>query len=112
MRPLFLLALLAFTPLAAAAESPNVLLILADDQGWGDVHSHGNAAIETPNLDKLAAEGARLDRFYVCQLCAPTRASLLTGRYHLRTGVHGVTRAAENMREGETTLAELFRATG
>ena len=83
---------------APAVERPNVLLILTDDQGWGDIRSHGNDRIDTPVLDRLAASGARFDRFYVSPVCAPTRASLLTGRYHLRSGVHGVTRAYETMR--------------
>jgi arylsulfatase A len=85
---------------------PNVLLIMTDDQGWGDFHSHGNDKIDTPVLDKLASEGARFERFFVSPVCAPTRAGLLTGRYHLRTGTHGVTRTYETMREEEVTLAE------
>ena len=91
---------------------PNVLLIITDDQGWGDIYSHGNDKLDTPVLDKLAADGARFDRFFVSPLCAPTRASLLTGRYHLRTGTHGVTRGQETMRSEEVTLAEIFRQAG
>ncbi len=93
-------------------QHPNVLLIMTDDQGWGDITSHGNTALKTPHLDALAASGARLHRFYVSPVCAPTRAGLLTGRYHLRTGTHGVTRGRENMRGIETTVAELFQAAG
>ena len=89
---------------------PNVLLIMTDDQGWGDLHSHGNDKIDTPVLDKLGTEGARFDRFFVSPVCAPTRAGLLTGRYHLRTGTHGVTRGRENMRADEVTIAEVFKA--
>lgn len=89
-----------------------MLLILTDDQGWGDVSSHGNGKVDTPNLDRLAAGGARFDRFFVDPLCAPTRAALLTGRYALRAGVHGVTRGHETMRAGEVTLAEAFRDAG
>ncbi|MFG0297248.1 MAG: sulfatase-like hydrolase/transferase, partial [Maioricimonas sp. JB045] len=73
---------------AAAASQPNVVLIMTDDQGWGDIASHGNEWISTPNMDRIASEGARFERFYVSPVCAPTRASLLTGRYNLRTGVH------------------------
>lgn len=91
---------------------PNVLLILTDDQGFGDVGSHGNPVLQTPHLDALAASGARFERFYVSPVCAPTRASLLTGRYHLRTGVCGVTRGYENMRSEELTLAEVLRDAG
>ena len=91
---------------------PNIVLVLADDQGWGDLGLHGNANIRTPNLDALARAGARFDRFYVSPLCAPTRASLLTGRYHLRTGVTGVTRGEERMNLDEVTFAEVFQAAG
>ncbi len=96
----------------ARTDKPNVLLILTDDQGWGDIRSHDNEAIYTPNLDGLAASGARFERFFVSPVCAPTRASLLTGRYHMRTGVHGVTRGAENMRAEEVTIAEALKASG
>ena len=91
---------------------PNVLFILTDDQGYGDLHIHGNDSIDTPNLDGLANEGLRLDNFYVSPVCAPTRASLLTGRYHYRTGTTWVTRNGEAMRSEETTLAEVFKANG
>ena len=91
---------------------PNVVLILADDQGWGDLSLHGNPWIETPRLDSLAKSGARLTNFYVSPLCAPTRASILTGRYSLRTGVVSVSKGLENMDTEETTLAELFKANG
>lgn len=89
---------------------PNILLIITDDQGWGDISSHGNDTLRTPNLDRLASESYRFDRFYVSPVCAPTRASLLTGRYHLRTGVHGVTGRREVMRNTELTIAEFFRS--
>ena len=95
-----------------AGSSPNVLLIMTDDQGWGDLSAHGNTALNTPHLDALAASGASLQRFFVSPVCAPTRAGLLTGRYPLRTGTHGVTRGRENMRGEETTMAELFQQAG
>ncbi len=100
-----------FPPPAAVAQDPppNILLILTDDQGFGDIGSHGNPWVKTPHLDRLAAEGARFDRFFVEPVCAPTRAALLSGRYPTRTGVHGVTRGQENMRGEEVTLAELLR---
>ena len=91
---------------------PNVLLILSDDQGWGDVHSHDNPNIDTPVQDKLAADGVRFDRFYVSPVCAPTRASLLTGRYHLRTGTIWVTHNKETMRSEEVTIAEILKNNG
>ena len=96
----------------AAAASPNVLFILTDDQGWGDLSLHGNRFVETPNLDRLARSGAQFERFFVSPLCAPTRASLLTGRYHLRTGTVSVTQGWERMRSAELSLAEVFRQNG
>lgn len=96
----------------APTDRPNILLIMTDDQGWGDIRSHGNDQIDTPVLDRLAASGAHFDRFYVSSVCAPTRASLLTGRYYLRTGVNGVTRGRETMRSEEVTLAEILQQAG
>ncbi|MCH8046803.1 MAG: arylsulfatase [Planctomycetes bacterium] len=100
------------TACGLAADHPNVLLIMTDDQGYGDVRSHGNPAIDTPVMDALARSGARFERFFVSPVCAPTRASLLTGRYNLRTGTHGVTRGRENMRSEEVTIAEILKAAG
>ncbi len=97
---------------AGLSRKPNVVLMLTDDQGWGDVRSHGNALVDTPNMDNLAASGARFDRFFVSPVCAPTRAGLLTGRYHPRSGVHGVTRGYETMRSDEVTIAEILKAAG
>ncbi|GAB3011795.1 sulfatase-like hydrolase/transferase [Spirosoma pulveris] len=101
----------AVSPSSAAAR-PNVLFILTDDQGWGDLSLHGNRFVETPNLDRLARSGAQFEHFFVSPLCAPTRASLLTGRYHLRTGTVSVSQGWERMRGAELTLAEVFRQNG
>ena len=114
-RPLALVLLLVTAPSFAREpdrERPNVLLILTDDQGWGDIHSHGNKKLDTPNLDRLAEQGARFDRFFVSPVCAPTRAAMLTGRYPLRGGVHGVTRARETLRSEEVTIAEVLGGAG
>lgn len=97
---------------AKAQPSPNIVIILTDDQGWGDIASHGNPDIYTPNLDSLASAGARFDRFYVSPVCAPTRASLLTGRDHLRTGTQWVTYGLENMNADEVTFGEVFKDAG
>ena len=99
-------------PEHARQDHPNIVLIMTDDQGWGDIHSHGNPKLDTPVMDRLAQEGVRFERFFVSPVCAPTRASLLTGRYFLRTGTHGVTRAFETMRSEEITLAEAFKQAG
>lgn len=108
-----LFAVLCSTVLCAMAAPPlNVVVIVADDMGWGDLSVHGNRNIRTPNLDGLARDGARFDRFYVSPVCSPTRASLLTGRYPGRTGVRDVTRGGEWLNLDETTIADLFRAAG
>ena len=89
-----------------------MIIILADDQGWGDLSINGNTSINTSNLDRMAASGVRLDRFYVSPVCSPTRAELLTGRYHTRSGVHGTSAGSERMNADETTLAEVFQEAG
>jgi len=94
------------------SRKPNVVLVLTDDQGWGDLSCSGNTNLETPNIDKLATDGAVMDRFYVQPLCAPTRAEILTGRYYARTGVHGVTTRAECMNLDEKTIADVFKEGG
>ncbi len=97
----------------AAAERPNVILILTDDQGYGDLHAHGNPHLDTPVMDKLQLSGARFERFYVSPVCAPTRAALMTGRYYLRTGVSGVVPDhLATMRLDELTIAEALRPAG
>lgn len=91
---------------------PNILLIITDDQGWGDLSYHGNELIDTPHIDSLAAQSVVFDRFYVSPVCAPTRASLLTGRYHPATGTTWVTNRMEVMREDEITIAEMLQSAG
>ncbi|MEM6777029.1 MAG: arylsulfatase [Planctomycetota bacterium] len=91
---------------------PNVLVILSDDQGWGDLSVHGNTNLRTPNVDSLARDGAHFERFYVCPVCAPTRAEFLTGRYHPRGGVTGVSTGTERLDLDERTIADVFRANG
>ena len=93
-------------------KQPNILIILTDDQGWGDVGIHGNPLINTPTLDNLYRQSAVFNHFYVCPLSATTRASLLTGRYHLRTWVSHVDRGLENMNPEETTIAEVLKESG
>jgi len=97
---------------APQTERPHILVILTDDQGWGDLSLHGNPDVRTPRLDALARSGVRFDRFYVSPLCSPTRAAFLTGRDSLRGGVWGVTRGKETLRAEEVTLAEILRDAG
>jgi arylsulfatase A len=106
------MAIFSCQPKSVGYKPPNVILILTDDQGYGDLGIHGNSQINTPVLDQLGRESARFDRFYVSPLCAPTRASILTGRYHLRTGTVSVSKGLETMDTKEYTLAELFKDNG
>ena len=113
--PILLVSLLV--PAARGADAteerpPNVLLIMTDDQGYGDLGFHGNEKVDTPVLDRLAAESVRFDRFFVCPYCTPTRAALMTGRYALRTGAAAVTRGLETVRSEEVTIAEVLRSAG
>lgn len=90
---------------------PNVVLILADDLGWGDLGSYGNRTIHTPNLDRLAAEGARFTSFYVpSPICAPSRAGLLTGRFPPRVGIPW--NPPTRLHDGEVVLAKVLKAGG
>jgi len=91
---------------------PNVVLILTDDQGYGDLGCHGNPDLKTPHLDRLAGQSVELTQFYVCPNCSPTRACLLTGRYNYRTGVTEVARGRHLMHSDETTIAERFQEAG
>lgn len=91
---------------------PNVVVILSDDQGWGDLSIQGNTDLSTPHIDKLSQNGVTFDRFFVCPVCAPTRAEFLTGRYAARGGVYGVSEGAERLDLDETTLADLFKSAG
>jgi len=92
--PKIITCLLMLLPLLGhAADSqrkPNIIYVLADDLGWTDLGVQGSRYYETPNIDKLAAEGARLTRYHNCQNCQPTRAALMTGQYGARTGVYTV----------------------
>jgi arylsulfatase A-like enzyme len=106
--------LLAPRPVVAVAQTspPNLLILLSDDQGWGDLSVNGNSNLRTPNIDGLAKQGASFERFFVCPLCAPTRAELLTGRDHPRGGVSGVSTGKERLNTDEKTIAEAFKAAG
>lgn len=110
--------LLPFLLPAAAADTPNIIVIFADDLGYGDIGSYGSPTIRTPNLDRMAAEGLRFTDFYSpAEVCTPSRAGLLTGRYPIRSGMYGDRRVLFPNSEGglppkEITLAEALRAEG
>lgn len=102
----------AIRPVLVAAERPNVVVILSDDQGWGDLSIHGNTNLSTPNIDSLGRDGARFDRFFVCPVCSPTRAEFLTGRYYPRGGVHSTSTGGERLDLDERTIAQVFKSAG
>src|SRR5215212_4374002 len=108
-------ALLFASPLLAADRPPNVVLIYADDLGYGDLGCFGNKTIRTPNLDRMASEGVRFTSFYVAQaVCSASRAALLTGRYSNRVAILGALgpSAKNGLGPRERTLAELLKARG
>jgi arylsulfatase A-like enzyme len=96
----------------AEGRRPNVIVIITDDQGHGDLGVHGNPKIRTPHLDKLARQSVRIDRFYVMPVCAPTRACLMTGRYNYRTRVVDTFMGRAMMDPQEVTLAEMLGSAG
>ncbi len=112
MKSLFVLLSFFVLLHSSFSAQPNILLIISDDQGYGDFSIHGNTHLKTPNIDKLGGEGVQFERYYVNSFCAPTRAALLTGRWPLRTGCHGVTQNREAIRPSEVTMAEALKSTG
>lgn len=107
-----LIVSLGLTTAAQGAVRPNVVIILADDQGWGDLSVNGNTNLSTPHIDSLARDGAMFDRFFVCPVCSPTRAELLTGRYHPRGGVWSTSTGGERLNLDERTIADAFHSAG
>lgn len=96
--------------LLAQPKHPNIVIILADDQGWGDLGYNGNKTVNTPNINKLSTQGIIMNRFYVSPVCSPTRAEFLTGRYHVRGSVSGTSSGFERLDLDEATIAEAFSA--
>ena len=105
---LFCVALLS----VAHAAPPNVILIMTDDQGYGDLSCHGNPLLKTPHLDKLHADSVRLTDFHVSSFCTPTRAALMTGRYPARTGAYRTSSGRTMMHPEERTVANVFADAG
>jgi len=97
---------------SAAADRPNVLLILTDDQGYGDLSCHGNPVLKTPNLDRLHGQSIRLTDFHVAPMCSPTRGQLMTGMDCLRNGAMATCLGRHMPRLGIPTIAEAFAAGG
>src|SRR4029079_11059911 len=104
---------------AADADRPNIVFILADDLGWGDLGCFGQTKIKTPNLDRMAAEGMRFTNFYAgCAVCAPSRCALLTGRHMGHAAIRDNAERGPNMEgqqpmpRGTLTLASALKAKG
>jgi len=119
IRDIFLLALIPISGITAAnptqtseRKHPNIIILLSDDQGYGDFSITGNKNLQTPNIDKMAERGVMFTRFYVSPVCSPTRSELLTGRYHARSGVYSTQSRGEYMDLDESTIAEVFKAAG
>ncbi|MBC8352900.1 MAG: sulfatase-like hydrolase/transferase [Planctomycetes bacterium] len=104
--------LLSGAGLGQAASKPNVILIMTDDQGYGDLSCHGNPTLKTPNLDRLHAESVRFTDFHVAPFCTPTRAALMTGRYPARTGAYRTSSGRTSLHSREKTLGDLFTRNG
>jgi hypothetical protein len=98
--------------LTAETALPNVVLVLIDDMGHGDIAAHGNPVIKTPNFDRLCHESVRFTNFAVSPTCSPTRAALITGRHEFLVNVTGTVRGANELDLEATTIAQLFQAKG
>ena len=110
MSSLFLILTLSLS--ARTADPPNVLIVITDDQGYGDLACHGNPHLKTPSLDALHQRSVRLTDFHVDPTCSPTRSALMTGRYSTRTGVWHTIAGRSLMRPQERTLGEIFADAG
>ena len=107
---LIALACLCLSACANYADKPNILLIMADDQGWGDTAYNGHPVLKTPNLDAMAEAGLRMDRFYAAApVCTPTRASFMTGRHPNRMGAF---KWGHTLRPQEVTIGEALKTAG
>ena len=108
-----LIACFQFQPqFVAGADVPNVVLVMTDDQGYGDLSCHGNPILKTPNLDQLYAESVRFTDFHVSPFCTPTRAALMTGNYAGYTGAFRTSSGRTMMHRDEKTVADLFSGAG
>ena len=108
-RLIFLSILIQFFISCKNDLNPNILIILTDDQGWGDLSINGNTNLKTPNIDNIALNGASFERFYVSPVCSPTRAELLSGKFFVRSGVNGVTRGYERMNTDVKLISDFFK---
>ena len=107
-----LVVALALCGVARGGGKPNIIFILTDDQGYGDISAHGNPVLKTPNLDRLHGESVRFTDFHVSPTCAPTRSALLTGRHEFRNGVTHTVEERERLAPDAVTLAQVLRRAG
>jgi len=107
-----LLLISALSSVIASAAPPNIVFVITDDQGYGDLGHTGNPVIKTPHLDALAAESTRLTDYHVAPTCSPTRAALLTGHWTDRTGVWHTVNGRSMLRENEVTLGQMLKDAG
>lgn len=107
-----LAAVLAAGSVAAAGQRPNVVLVITDDQGYGDPSCHGNPVLKTPNLDRLHKDSVRLTDYHVAPTCSPTRAALMAGHWANRTGVWHTSGGRSLLLESEVTMGQVFRDAG
>lgn len=109
----FLSLLLSATSAAnLAARRPNIIFLITDDQGYGDISAHGNPVLKTPNLDRLRAEGVRFEDFMVSPTCSPTRSAIMSGRHEFKNGVTHTILERERMSLPTTTLAQVLKSAG
>ncbi|MFH1302244.1 MAG: arylsulfatase [Planctomycetota bacterium] len=109
---LILFIVLAWLSAVHAAEQPNVILIMSDDQGYGELSCHGNPILKTPHLDQLASQSIRLTDFHVAPMCTPTRGQLMTGLDAFRNGAMNVSSGRTLLKPDLKTMADLFQAAG
>ena len=97
---------------APRSKQPNVVLVITDDQGYGDLSCHGNPILKTPNLDQLFRQSVRFTDYHVAPTCSPTRAALQSGHWTNRTGVWHTILGRSMIRENEPTLGQVFQDLG
>jgi arylsulfatase A-like enzyme len=109
---LWAFGMLVAIPVAVVAEQPNVIVVITDDQGYGDLSCHGNPVLKTPHMDQLYADSVRLVDYHVSPTCSPTRSALMTGHWTNRTGVWHTIMGRSMLREDEITMGQVFQAAG